>query len=88
MTSFSVEVATGTSPSEVRGWLDRDSLDLIESDFIARAIVELRRSGRLVSSDLLGVLQGTAILQVSSYPSVLGDSLTVPSSLDQTIIGP
>jgi hypothetical protein len=41
-----------------------DSLDLVQRDFVAGAVVELGRARRLVSGYRLGVLDRAAIIQV------------------------
>jgi hypothetical protein len=43
---------------------DRDSLDLIERDFIMPAIIKLGRPRRFVVSDLLRDLEFAAVLQI------------------------
>ena len=44
--------------------LDHDPLNFIEGDLIAGSVIELGRLRRLVSGDLLRLLDGAAVLQV------------------------
>jgi len=43
---------------------NRNPLDFVKRDLVGRAVVQFRRSGRLVRRDLLGVLEGASILEV------------------------
>lgn len=47
-----------------------DPFDFIQRDFVARSIVQLGRAGRLMGGDGLGVLNRSAIFQVSREPRV------------------
>ena len=51
----------------VAGALDGDSLDIIERNSIACAVVKLCGAGGFVRGDSLGCLQGAAILQEGRY---------------------
>ena len=44
--------------------LDQNALDLIQTDGIVGALIQLGRAGRLVVRDLLRMLNGTTILQI------------------------
>jgi hypothetical protein len=46
--------------------LDHDPLDFIERNLVAGAVVELSRLRGFVSGDLLGMLDGAAVLQIGS----------------------
>ena len=64
---FLFRAATAQASVEVPGNLrgvdapgsDDDALDLVDSHRVRRPVVELRRLGRRVPGDLLGVLEGT-----------------------------
>jgi hypothetical protein len=49
--------------------LEFDPLDLIERNLIRGPIIELGGSGRLMGSDLLGMLQGSPVKHVSGDAS-------------------
>src|SRR5262249_14544761 len=44
--------------------LNRNPFNFIKGDLVTGAVVELSRAGRLVGGDGLGVLNGSAVLQV------------------------
>ena len=44
--------------------LQSDALDLVKSDFVARPVVQLRRSRRFMGSNRLGVFNVAAIVQI------------------------
>ncbi len=46
-------------------WSNHNPLDFIERDLIAGAVIELGCSGALVVGNLMGVLDGAAVLEVS-----------------------
>lgn len=45
-----------------------DSFDFVESDLVARTVVELGRPRRLVGGDGLGILDGASIFQICRDP--------------------
>jgi hypothetical protein len=49
--------------------LDHDPFNLIERNFVARPVIELRRSWRLVGRDGLSILDRASVFQISSYAS-------------------
>ena len=48
--------------------LEFDSFHFVERNLILCPIIELRRTGRLVSGDLLSVFEGATVLQISGNP--------------------
>ena len=48
--------------------LDHNTLDLVDGDRVRRPVVELRRLGRRVPGDLLGVLEGPPVRQIRRDP--------------------
>ena len=52
----------------LRGPLDHDAFDFVDRDRVRRAVVELRRLGRRMPRDLLGVLEGPPVREVRRDP--------------------
>ena len=65
----SITASSTIHPHHQRRRSNHNPLHLIQRDLVARAIVELRRPGRFVRGDRLGVLDRAAVFEIRRDPS-------------------